>query len=123
MDLLKLSILVFFGGGIGSLARFGLSKIQFQLLPENFPTATLITNILACAILGFIVFLFKDKLDESIWIKYFLVIGFCGGFSTFSTFGFETVNLLKSGFFVLAISNIVVSLGLGFFILWTFTRA
>ena len=117
MELLKLSTLslIFLGGGIGSVLRFALSRLQTQILPENFPIGTLLTNILACGILGFVVFLSKEKLDDNIWLKYFLIIGFCGGFSTFSTFGYETVQLMKTGFYTLAALNIIASLGLGFF--------
>jgi CrcB protein len=122
MDILKLSGLIFLGGGLGSVLRFLLSRLQFQILPSNFPIATVLANILACTLLGVIVYTSKSKVDDSIWLKYFLVVGVCGGFSTFSAFGFETVSLLKSGHLILAALNVIISLGLGFSILWVFTK-
>ncbi|MFK8037166.1 MAG: CrcB family protein [Crocinitomicaceae bacterium] len=123
MELLRASLLIFFGGGLGSLLRFAISRVNTQLVPSNFPTGTLIANVLACTILGLIVIYSKGKLDENIWLKYFLVIGFCGGFSTFSTFGYETVQLFRGGYTFIALANIAISLSVGFLILWVFTKS
>jgi CrcB protein len=115
-------VFVFLGGGLGSIARYGITKIDFPL-SSKFPLATFITNSLACIILGVILFYAKDKISSNEWVKYFLVIGFCGGFSTFSTFSLETVKLFQDQFYTIAILNILFSLGLGILILWTLTKA
>lgn len=93
---------VFLGGGIGSLMRFGIGKIPFTSL---FPLNTLISNILACFLLGAIVYSVKPQGN---W-QLFLTIGICGGLSTFSTFSKETFDLFQSGNYAIALANILIS--------------
>lgn len=111
---------VFIGGGLGSLLRYLISLGSRKVIPGTFPTGTLISNILACIILAVFVGFYAHKI-ESPWIKLLIGTGFCGGFSTFSTFGLETFDLFKSGYHGMAIANIVVSISIGmltFYMLW-----
>jgi len=107
---------VFFGGGLGSLARFGVGKLTLNTM-TNFPLGTFISNIVACAILAIIVYLLPLK-AENTWLQPFLVIGFCGGFSTFSTFSHDNLKLLEQGSFGVAIANILVSVFVGIVIIF-----
>lgn len=114
---------IFLGGGFGSLARYGVGKLAVNFYDAGkFPLGTLLTNTLACLILGMTLYFFKDKLVSSDWIKYAVIIGFCGGFSTFSTFSFETIQLVQNGNIGMAIANVAVSILLGVGILWLFLR-
>ncbi len=99
--------LVFIGGGLGSLARFLLIKL---IDPQKFtfPYATLLANFLSCLILGMVLGFVFDKTTEPA-LKLLLITGFCGGFSTFSTFAYESNLLLTSNQFTLAIGNIVLN--------------
>ncbi len=100
---------VFVGGGLGSLCRYALG---FLLPNDNFPMATLAANIFACFILGFLtVFFVKNQLSDQ-W-KLLLGTGFCGGFSTFSTFSKELTVLERSGEQYTALIYLVLSLFLG----------
>jgi len=100
---------IFLGGGLGSVARFLTGRGMMRLLPGSFPLGTLAANILSCIVLGLLVwFIAKDGMKP--WWISFAVIGFCGGFSTFSTFSYETVKLLQDGHFVMAIANVLISL-------------
>lgn len=112
-------IFVFLGGGVGSLLRFGMSKIVDAFYKSNFPLATLLSNIAACIILALTLLFIKDKINDNEFIKYFVVIGLCGGFSTFSAFGLDTFKLIQSQELLIATLNIVISLlfGVGIFIL------
>ena len=101
---------IFLGGGLGSLARFGVSQLLVSRA-WNFPLGTLGANVLACLVLGLSVGIFREKLLTDAWIKAFVVIGFCGGFSTFSTFSFETLELMRNGHVYFAVANILVSVG------------
>lgn len=104
---------IFIGGGLGSLARFLTSKFSIQLFTTSFPIGTFISNILACAILALIVVFFSNKQSEYEWIQPLLLIGFCGGFSTFSTFSNETYDLLTNGQVAIGIANILISVLVG----------
>lgn len=111
-------LLVFLGGGLGSIARFGLSKL-IAPRPEGInPVATFAANLLATLILGLIMYRFGQKMPISPQWKSFLATGFCGGFSTFSTFGYETMRLAQHGQWAWAVANVAVSMGAALGILW-----
>ncbi|QMU31415.1 fluoride efflux transporter CrcB [Adhaeribacter radiodurans] len=102
-------MLVFIGGGSGSLVRYSLSKLISNYYPFSFPLATLVINILASLVLGLFIGLTAKDLPNSN-LKLLIAVGFCGGFSTFSTFSNETLQLFRSGQSNLALLNIVLSL-------------
>jgi CrcB protein len=103
--------LVFLGGGIGSVLRFGIGQIHI-LKQISFPWATLLSNILACLL--FILFLsYVQKTPKIEWVQPFLLVGICGGFSTFSTFSYENYQLFQSGNYLFLIANIIVSISVG----------
>lgn len=108
---------VFLGGGLGSLARFGMTK-AFAGWATDFPMATLLTNLLACLILGFVAGLATQKAQLSPILKIGITTGFCGGFSTFSTFGLESVGLMGNGKILLAGAYVLASVALCFVGVW-----
>lgn len=98
--MLKSILLVGFGGGIGSMARFLCQKYLYQLNPHPFPFGTLTVNILGCFLIGLFYGLSeKGNLLTPEW-RILLTTGFCGGYTTFSSFAYENINLLKSNDFL-----------------------
>lgn len=102
---------VFVGGGIGSLLRFALSRLVVQLMPRAvFPWATLASNLLSSLILAWVVWRLYPRADAADPWRLFLVVGVCGGFSTFSTFSYENFLLLRDGQTAWAMANIALNL-------------
>lgn len=102
--------LVFFGGGLGSVVRFTLGKWINALHQQHFPWGTLVVNAIACLAVGLVIGLADHKQIISPNARIFWVIGFCGGFSTFSTFSVETISLIQNGFYLSSTLYIASSL-------------
>ena len=110
---------VFIGGGLGSLARFGVSKLTALFWVSSFPLGTLLANLLSCLILGLFAYKFQDATPFN---KSLILIGFCGGFSTFSTFSNETLMLMKQNEWLFVIANVVLSICACLFVLWLLAK-
>lgn len=106
-------IYIFIGGGLGSLSRFGFGYITKRYFDLTLPLGTFISNTVSCLIVGLAIYLFKDKIGQSSWIEPLILIGFCGGLSTFSTFSNETAQLIHQGNWFWAILNILISVATG----------
>ena len=115
-------LLVFVGGGIGTLARFGISEIFRANFRSGFPFATLCSNIISCIILALVIMgPLSYKAEPG--IRNLLIVGICGGFSTFSTFSFETVELIRAGNMMMAVANILINVTVCVALIWFITRA
>jgi len=108
-------LIVAAGASIGGVARYWLSNFVYKYMPAIFPYGTLSVNVLGSFIIGFIIFYLDAKKIISPSVKIFLTIGFCGGFTTFSTFALETLNLMKSSEYILAFLNILLNVVLSIF--------
>lgn len=100
---MKALIWIFIGGGAGSIARFLLSK---WFNNGNFPVGTFLANALASLVLGY--FMAKN-MSESSTLRFLVAVGFCGGFSTFSTFSFESFKFLQSGQYSMALTHVLLN--------------
>jgi fluoride exporter len=107
---MKEVILVFIGGGFGSIARFSIGKWITSIHTQHFPYGTLVVNVIACLILGLVIGLVDHRQFISASTRLFWTVGFCGGFSTFSTFSAETISLLQNGFYPSTVFYITASL-------------
>ena len=102
-------LLIFIGGGLGSLVRFAFSKFIQENMDKPFPFGTLGVNILASIILGIFVGMVESKSSVNTNYKALIAIGFCGGFSTFSTFSNDTLQLIQNNRILEALTNILLN--------------
>lgn len=117
---MKTLLAIFVGGGTGSLLRYGIGRLIFSSNSGLFPIGTLVANVLSCSILALVLFGLSKAPDLSYDWKAFMVIGFCGGLSTFSAFSVESLQLLKEGNWEMSLLNIGTSIGLCLFIIYLF---
>jgi CrcB protein len=111
-------VLIGIAGLAGTLARYSLSGIVARRFGETFPMGTLIVNVIGCFLAGFLFYLIQERFLVNDVVRMAIMIGFLGGFTTFSSFGLQTFTLLKDGEFGLATTNVLVSNVLGLFSVW-----
>jgi CrcB protein len=100
------------GGAIGSVLRYTITYwVQWHHLTA-FPVATLVINVSGSLLLGFLLSFWVASTAPSGELRVMLTIGFCGGFTTFSTFGYDTARLMQSGDYGNAALNALLSVGL-----------
>ena len=88
---------VAFGSALGGAARFSLGGLIQRMAPGEFPLGTLVINVLGSLLLGFIVRYAMETPAVGSEARAFLTVGLCGGFTTFSTFSYESAILLERG--------------------------
>jgi CrcB protein len=118
--MLMTTVWVALGGALGSVCRFWLGMTVAQRLEEVFPWGTLTVNVLGSFIIGFTAVLTGP--DSRLFVpadaRIFVIVGFCGGFTTFSTFSLQTLTLLRDGDITRAGLNIVVSVAACLLSVW-----
>ncbi len=108
---MKSIIYVFVGGGLGSVARFLISNFTQKLWNINsFPFGTFVVNITGCFIIGLLSAYFL-KVDST--LKFLLITGFCGGYTTFSTFSVENYSLFQNGHYTMMFLYVILSVLIG----------
>ncbi|MER3522878.1 MAG: fluoride efflux transporter CrcB [Ignavibacteria bacterium] len=102
--------LVFLGGGIGAVARYGLQGLVYRVVPPTFPYGTIVVNVVGSFLIGFLMTFFNERFLVSPSLRVFLTIGILGGFTTFSSFSYETIMLLRDGSIAAAVWNVVATM-------------
>ena len=109
-------ILVLLGGGLGSIWRYAWSGFFAERLGETFPFGTLVVNLVGSTLIGLFSGLIAHVSSGTVasLLQQFLVIGVCGGLTTFSSFSLQTYNLITEGRWLSALANILFSTGFCF---------
>lgn len=114
----KLMLLAGAGGFIGTCCRYLTNRLYLAYFKTTLPLATFTVNIIGCFIVGLILGFLNKSGIVSPKINAFLVVGFCGGFTTFSTFSYESFSLGMSGELLTSIGYMAVSMIFGLLAVW-----
>jgi CrcB protein len=108
------------GSGLGGMARYWCSGVAARLIGETFPWGTLIVNVVGSFIIGFFFTLTgpDGRLLVGSTVRQFVMVGLCGGYTTFSSFSLQTLNLMQDGEFLYAGANIVLSVVVCLLAVW-----
>lgn len=102
-------IMIAVGGAAGSVLRYLIGGRVQHFAPHGFPVGTLFVNVLGCFLIGILIRQFMNIQTHN-YLRALLVVGFCGGFTTFSAFSMETVGLVEGGEYSRAIGYVTLSL-------------
>lgn len=111
-------ILIGLAGFIGTLGRYWLSGLVARRYGETFPMGTLVVNLVGCFLVGLLFYLLQERFLVNQTVRTVILIGFLGGFTTFSSFGLQTFTLLQDGEFGLAVLNILGANLIGLVLVW-----
>jgi len=111
-------IVVAIGGSIGAAARYIVSTWAAERFGSDFPYGTLIVNVVGCFIIGAFMVLVTERVIANPYLRLLVAVGFLGGLTTFSSFGYETLKLVEDAQFQWAAYNILGNFILGFFATW-----
>jgi CrcB protein len=106
------------GGSLGAIMRYWLSNAVYLWLGRGFPYGTLSVNVIGSFIIGIAFILLTERLTLGAEARAFILIGFLGSFTTFSTFSLETLILVQQGLMIKAVINIVISVMLCLIASW-----
>ena len=111
-------LLIGFAGFVGTLGRYWLSGVIARRYGETFPLGTLTVNLLGCFLAGLLFYLMQERYLVNQNVRIIVLIGFLGGFTTFSSLGLQTFTLLQDNEIALAILNVVASNVAGLLLVW-----
>jgi len=111
-------VLLFVGGGTGTLLRYSMQGWLSRGLMSTFPLGTLVVNVLGCFLIGFLGGMFFGPRPIGDDYRFGILTGILGGFTTFSTFGWETMQLTSDREFLAASANVILSVGVGLAAVW-----
>lgn len=106
------------GGAVGSILRFWVGSYLGGRLGSRLPYGTFVVNITGSFLIGLVLTVLAEKMDWNANWRYLIPIGFIGGYTTFSTFEYETFRLFQDGQMLTASLNIALSVVVGFFGVW-----
>jgi CrcB protein len=113
------TLLIFFGAGIGGVCRYWISNVVYWLLGRQFPYGTLVVNTTGSFLMGLLFVLILERTNGvGPQLRSLLLIGLLGGYTTFSSFSIETLNLFESGAWISAALNIFISVALCLALTW-----
>src|SRR5262245_50821040 len=108
------------GGALGSMARHGVNVVTTSWLGRPGPLATAVANLAGCAVIGFLAgSIASGRLPMSASMRAFVFVGILGGFTTFSSFGLDTLTLARQGSAPMAVLNVAGQVGLGLLAVFT----
>ena len=110
--------MIMLGGATGSLARFLVGSAIMNRLGGRFPYGTVFINITGSFLIGFTMALLTERLKPHPNWRFLLVVGFLGGYTTFSSFEYETLGLVREGSHWLGLLNALGSVAFGYFAVW-----
>lgn len=112
--MLQKILLVGAGGAIGALLRYAIAGLTHRYVGATFPWGTLVVNVIGCFVIG-LMWAASERTTFSPALRIFIFTGTLGAFTTFSTYGLETINLLRDGEIGLGVANLLLSnvVGLG----------
>ena len=117
---IRMFLIVALGGALGTAARYGLSGLVANTIGQTFPWGTLIVNVSGCFVIG--LFAALTGPDGRILVgggtRQFVMTGLCGGYTTFSSFSLQTLNLMNDGEWLYAAGNVTASVALCMLFVW-----